>query len=145
MTVRNANQIRPTHLPIYCSACLGQYPNRRHVDFDAECDRGYAETIVQGKSQGEPISQLPIQMDDLILCEDCLRNGAEVIGMIDGKSLEAELEALKRKNELLEKRAEKAENYADRLEEGLTKLREKPVRVDHRQKPRRTPDLEGVA
>ncbi len=133
MTVRSANQIRPTHLPIYCSACSGQYPEKRHVDFDAECDRGYAETIIQGKSQGEPIPSSPIQMDDLILCEDCLKAGAELIGMIDGKALEAENTALKAKLDSEEKKRAQAQRYSDLMEE-LTA--HKGIEIDHRKKPR---------
>ncbi len=139
MTVRSANQIRPSHMPLYCSACSGQYPDRQYVDFDAECDRGYGDVLIQGQSEGQAgNSGSPIQMDWLILCEDCIRNGAEIVGMIDGAPLRAEMEALKKRNETLEKRTEKAENYADRMEEALTDLRAKPIKLDHRQKPRRT-------
>ncbi len=144
MTVRSANQIRPSHMPLYCSACSGQYPDRQYVDFDAECDRGYGDVLIQGRSEGESgNSGSPIQMDWLILCDQCVKEGARIIGMIDGAPLEAENAALKKRNEILEKRAEKADNYADRMEEALEELRRKPIKLDHRQKPRRTEMANG--
>lgn len=136
MTVRNANQIRPSHMPLYCSACYGQYPDRTYVDFDAECDRGYGDQLIQGQSQGEVSNQPAIQMDWLILCDQCIRAAAPFVGLEDGTELNAKLEALERHNEVLRKDYDKAQKYADRMEEALTQLREKPVRLDHRQKPR---------
>lgn len=106
MAVRDANEIRPAALPMYCSACHGQYPERKHIDFDAAIDRGW-----YGNDHGTHIT-----MDDLILCEECLRNGAELIGMMDTNSFLDKMQSLEHRLEEETKRAEKWAEYADRME-----------------------------
>ena len=119
MTVRSANQIRPSHMPLYCSACSGQYPDRQYVDFDAECDRGYGDMQIQGPSQGEGSNAPAIQMDWLILCEDCLREGASIIGLVDAAELKGENAILRHRLEQEEAARKQAESYADGLEQAL--------------------------
>lgn len=103
MTVRIANEIRPASLPIYCSACRAQNPGNRHIDFDAAVDRGYGD------------GDNPISMDDLILCEECVRTAARQLDMVDRSEL-AQVESLERRlrNEVY--RADQAEKYAESLE-----------------------------
>lgn len=107
MSVALANEVRPAETPIYCSACFGQYPDKRHVDLDAACDRGFGE------------GPLPVSMDDLILCEDCLREAAEVIGMRPDDEVRAERDKYKRLFEEEQRLRVKAEGYANRMEEAL--------------------------
>lgn len=133
MATALANEIRPTTLPTYCSACFGQYPERRHVDFDAACDRGYAETMTKGRSAGEPSNAVSVAMDDLILCEDCLKDGAYRLGMIDGEEAVREQADLRAKLEVAEKLAQREEKYAERLE-GV--LKDRLGGFDHRVRPR---------
>lgn len=125
-------------MPLYCSACSGQYPNRQHVDFDAECDRGYGDTLIQGQSQGEGSNAPRIQMDDLILCEQCIKEGARIIGMVDGDELRAEIESLKRALETKEKLYKQTQRFADVMEEALT---HKGIAIDHRKKPRKSAEM----
>lgn len=144
MRLKEPNTITLTGMPTECSACGGQYSDRRHVDFDSAVDRGYAQ-LSGGNYANPEMAQTFIAADDLILCDQCVATGARLIGMVDGQELKAVNEQLERENEQLSKRAEKAENYADRMEEALGTLRAKPVRLDHRQKPRQKPTEDLVA
>jgi hypothetical protein len=110
--------------PIYCAACFNQQQDLRHVDFDAASDRGY------GESEG-----LSISMDDIIMCENCVKVGAEQVGMTDDATLKAELAAAKDRADAAEKDAEKQAEYASRLETLFDK-RPQPIEIDHRRKPR---------
>lgn len=117
MGVQLANEIRAAHLPMYCSACGCQDGSLRHVDFDAACDRGYGAESAQ-----------QVSMDDLILCETCLRSGAALVGMIDDAEPVAKIGQLKQRLAEEKLRADKAVAYAQRMEEALA-ARPEPVKV----------------
>lgn len=124
MGVTLANDIRPADMPMYCSACGCQDREKQHVDFDAACDRGYG-------SDGA----VKVRMDDLILCETCLRSGAALVGMVDGGEPGqriAQLEQLLANEKL---RADKVVAYADRMEAAIA-VRPEPLKV---QRPRGRP------
>lgn len=131
MTVRLANEIRETSTPLRCSACFNQQPALRHVDFDASCDRGYGDD-----------AGIQINMDDLILCENCVKNGAMVLGIEDSTELKAQVETLERKYDVEKKRREQAERWADTMESAISQ-RPEPLHIDHRKKPRK--QIEEVA
>lgn len=103
------NTIRLTGTPMYCSACRNQDSSVRHVDLDAEVDRGY----------GDSASSVPISMDDLILCEGCVREAALLIDMVNGEELRHQLEAVQIKLGHEQRRADAADMYAERLELAL--------------------------
>ena len=131
MTTRIANEIRAAETPIYCAGCMNQQPELQHVDFDAACDRGYGE------------GPLPVTMDDLILCENCVREGARLIGMEDTSLTAAHVRNLEAKADTLEKRLKQAERYADAMEMALDERPEK-VHLDHRKKPRKQIEMEAA-
>lgn len=122
---RLANEIRESSLPVYCAACHGQNPKLRHVDFDAACDRGY------GNDEG-----VKIAMDDLILCENCVKEGARTLGIEDSRELKARVNDLERKHDVERKRREQAERYANTIEDAISN-RPTPVHIDHRKRPRK--------
>ncbi len=126
MSVQLANSIRPAELPMYCSACGCQDREKQHVDFDAACDRGYgAEGTVA------------VSMDDLILCETCLRSGAELVGMIDATEPQEKISVLEQRLADEKLRADKAVGYAERMEAALA-ARPTPVKVSRpRGRPRK--------
>jgi hypothetical protein len=65
-------EIPPTH----CTSCFAQVPLKRHVDFSAYYDGpvfGDIEIVGGGK----------VVIDDLILCEDCVKAAAQLIGLDD--------------------------------------------------------------
>lgn len=123
MTVRLANEIREASRPIHCAACFNSQ-EIRHIDFDAACDRGYSDGVA-----------IAVSMDELVLCENCVRVGAELLGMTASDTLRAELEDTKRKLDVQRKRQEQAQRYADTMEEALQR-RPEPVHIDHRKRPR---------
>ena len=124
MTVRLINEISETTRITFCSAC-GNQQSVRHVDFDAACDRGY------GKSE-----TVQVALDDLILCEGCIRRGAEILGIEDSTVLKAEKEQLEAKLDTQRKALVQAQKYADTMEDAL-QHRPDPVKIDHRKLPRK--------
>ena len=124
MTVRLINEISETSRTIYCSACGNQEQSKRHVDFDAACDRGY------GKDEA-----VAIAYDDLILCEDCLSTGARLIGMEHTTISEPKVADLEAKLAIETKAREKLETYVDRMEEAFDQ-RPAQIKIDHRKRPR---------
>ena len=124
MTVRLTNEISETSRTIYCSACGNQEQSKRHVDFDAACDRGYGNA-----------EAVQIAYDDLVLCENCVREAMTNLGIEDSAFLKAENEDLVRKLDVERKRRVQAQRYSDTMEEAL-QHRAEPVKIDHRRKPR---------
>lgn len=123
MTVRLANEIREASRPIHCAACFNSQ-EIRHIDFDAATDRGYSDGVA-----------VAVSMDELVLCENCVRNGAELLGMTDSEQLLERVADLERKSDVLRKRLTQAQRYSDTMEEALGH-RPDPIKLDHRKKPR---------
>lgn len=67
-------KIRLCDPPHVCSSCGGQYVERLHVDFGAAWD---GPMIPSEHIAGHQ----PISVDDLIVCEECVRAAAELVGM----------------------------------------------------------------
>jgi len=109
--------------PIKCSFCFGQQPRKRHVDFDSAIDRGYG---MEGTIQ--------IPMDEAIGCEDCVRVGAELLGMEFSKEKDRRIEDLERKLDVERKRHKQAQRLADTYQD---LVEQKNIHVDHRKLPRK--------
>lgn len=107
MTTLAENVVRLTGLPQYCAACRNQDSAVRHVDFDAAVDRGYGDGPV------------PVSMDDLIICERCLREAALLVDMVDGEELKAELDRMEKRLAAEKYRADSNEKYAGQLEDAF--------------------------
>lgn len=120
MSTTLANTVKPVGTPMFCSACHNQDNSKQHVDFDAACDRGY------GESEDNP--GIRISMDDLVLCETCLRDGASRIGMVDSEQHAAKVASLEGRLAEETRRCEQAVNYANRMEEALA-ARPDPIQV----------------
>jgi hypothetical protein len=82
--------------PAHCSSCFGQYPARAHVDFDAAWD---------GPVIGEGVTMHVI--DDLVICDECIKTAARLIGYGDVVAVEAELKHAE----------ETADNYLEQIVE----------------------------
>jgi hypothetical protein len=132
MSTTLTENIRPTGVPTFCSACHNQNPTLQHVDFDAACDRGY------GTQDDNP--DIKINMDDLILCETCLRDAARHIGMVDNNTQREYIARLERSLDETQKLRDQAVKYANRMEEALAN-RPEPV---HATRPRGRPKKNGV-
>jgi hypothetical protein len=110
----------------YCSACWCQQPEKRHVDYSADNDQGYGNA-----------TDTKVAYDNLQLCEDCMKAGAAIVGMVDADERQQELDNLKVENDRLKRETKQAQNYADRLEDAF-EHRAQPIEVDHRKKPRKS-------
>ncbi len=116
MTVKLAN------MPIYCAGCHGQNPQLRHVDFDSALDRGY----------GKP-ETVQITYDEAVFCENCIKPGAELLGMIDGPEWQREKARLERERDMAFNLRDKAERYSATLEDAVT---QRGIQIDRRRKPK---------
>ena len=116
--------IKLADMPVYCAGCHNQQPNLRHVDFDSALDRGY------GKREAVQISY-----DDAIFCENCVKEGGELIGMRPEGEKDREISDLKRKLDIRTKERDQARRYSDTIESAISN-RPEPIRIDHRKKPR---------
>lgn len=94
--------------PPYCSSCFGAKPAKAHIDFEAYWDG----PIIDGAGFKQPI-------DDLIICEDCLKAAGEVIGLADHKKLLAERNALKQEVQELRKYRIDNEARKDQIREAV--------------------------
>lgn len=73
-----------------CSSCFTVQSQLQYIDFEALWE---GPLVAQQTVEGVAIE--PLNIDDLILCEDCLRSAARLIGMSDSEdaSVRADLEA----------------------------------------------------
>jgi hypothetical protein len=71
--------------PAVCSACHNSQPELRHVDFDAE----YDGPVIGGGPEARGIA-----VDDLILCERCIRDAGRLVGLEPIGDTAATIEAL---------------------------------------------------
>jgi hypothetical protein len=120
MTRMAPNTVELAGMPQRCSACFGQQHGIRHVDMDAACDRGYGND-----------EAVKIAYDDLILCENCVKEAAILLGMTDSQELKDSKTDLEVRLENTLKALRKAETYGESLEATLSHRPGRP------EKPRR--------
>lgn len=100
-------EVPPTH----CSSCFGQYPDREHVDFGAAWDGPTFppdhEQVAGGKS---------VVIDDLVVCDECLRHAAGLVGMVDPDDTARHIAQLELQAEELRERLHGATDYIGKLE-----------------------------
>lgn len=104
--------------PPHCSSCYGQDPQVSHVDFEAAYD-GPVFTGGVAIGNGEIVNHLPSQIDELIVCEKCLRLAAAMIGMADPGEQGERLVAAEAEADNLRERLEGFGEYTGRLERSL--------------------------
>jgi hypothetical protein len=95
--------------PVACASCGGQYPDRRHVDFGAAWDGpvvNQLDVVAKGVT--------PMQIDDLVVCENCILEAAGALKMQDVKA--PTLVALQDKIAELETLNYGQRNYISKLE-----------------------------
>ena len=114
-----------------CSACAGQYSDKKYIDFDAAHDSGFYG------------GDAHIVKDDLALCADCVVAAASLLGMTDDEDLKQEVAHLQEQLQQTERQLRKVEEYADRIEEAFEHRPKGPVHVDHRKKPRKREIVDG--
>lgn len=114
--------IRLTDTRPPCSACFNQhFDGTRYVDFDAANDRGFSNGIA---------------LDDLILCEQCVKRAAIEVGYGDMAEAEVRLKDLDLAFEREKYRADQLEKYAGELELAFD---QRPEKIAHPRRRGRQP------
>lgn len=120
--------------PSHCAACFGQYTDRRHVDLEASYDGpAYPDGVMTDQGM---VRNLTVAIDDLILCEDCLRDAGRLVDLGNVEELNGQLEQKDEQLENLRARLAESEQYADRLEQSVAAKPE-------RRKPRKRQPVEA--
>lgn len=101
--------------PVVCSSCYGQYPDRRHVDFESAWD---GPTFAQGVTIAEGVTRtnLTVAVDDLFLCENCIRDAGRLVGLEPAGDMQARLEEQAGKVRELSERLAGQADYIGKLE-----------------------------
>jgi hypothetical protein len=102
--------------PAMCSGCFGQYPDRQHIDFESSWDGPVVEGGAMGEN-GQVISRIPVSIDELILCEDCVREGASLLGLSEENT--AKLDQLRAEIIDLKARNKGLDTYVNKLEQAV--------------------------
>lgn len=64
---------RLAEMPMFCASCGSQDPKARYVDFDAAWDGPVVN----------PEDGIKMQIDDLVVCENCLKEASALVGLVD--------------------------------------------------------------
>lgn len=107
--------------PAGCAACFGQYPQRTHVDFGSSYDGPMLP------AQENATGVVGVSIDELVICEECLRTAAQLLGLTDPGQTTEQLEALTAQAEELTERLAGAMAYANKLETAIA-AKPKPAR-----------------
>lgn len=99
-------EIAPTH----CSSCFVQKPDARHVDFDAAWDGPVI-------NEGDKDSPAFVSIDELIICEDCLRDAGALVELRPAGRVEQERDELREQLRETRERLAGAVDHINRLEE----------------------------
>lgn len=74
MSIQVAERIpRLSEMPMFCASCGSQDPQARYVDFDAAWDGPVVN----------PDDGIKMQIDDLVICEGCLKEASRLVGLVD--------------------------------------------------------------
>lgn len=103
--------------PVRCSGCFLQHPDRVHVDLEAV----YDGPVIPGSR--------PVQIDDNVLCENCVTNAAKLIGLTRDEELKARIDELTRLVQAHGDRATAAEGTVETLRAALAALEEFDAQV----------------
>ena len=101
-----ANPRLASKAPRACAACNGQYTDRLHVDYMA----GYEGGLI------DPNRPRAGHVDWLVMCENCIRRGAELLPEHSGR-----LTAAEQRIEALEAQLKSTQAYADSIEDALSR------------------------
>lgn len=106
----SADRIRVAEpAPPHCSSCFQQKPDVRHIDFGASWDGPMLKAL------DGAVGVVGHSIDELIICSDCLRIAAGLIGLVDAGQLEA-MASLELANAQLHQRTEQLEAHVASLE-----------------------------
>lgn len=99
----------------YCASCYQQQPEMRHIDFGAAFDGPTLEGATK------------VMIDDLIVCETCLRTAVALIGITgDVEELQDELRLANQQLMELGERNRGLEHYRSQLEAAIAAKEDLP-------------------
>lgn len=104
--------------PPHCAGCYDQKPGERHVDMEA----AYDGPVIAGADPNHPSTQI----DDLVLCEGCIREAARLVGLADWAELQEQIATLTARNDQVEAALLEQTAYAQKLEDAIA-AKPKPV------------------
>lgn len=110
--------------PPACSVCWQTRDDIRHVDFEVATE---GPVIYEGVT--------PAMVDSIVICEACLKQGSELVGLVDWAERAEELTDLKTQLAAAEQALAEKTLYADRLEAAVAA---KPGRRTSGTRPRST-------
>lgn len=109
--------------PPRCSGCFAAQPQKTHIDFGASWDGPTLppeKVRVIGQDGGsELVAAVGVvghTIDDLVLCEDCVRHAAKLVGLTDAKRVKAELDQQREVNDRLQGQLAAMQDKVDALE-----------------------------
>lgn len=102
--------------PPHCSSCYAQQPEKQHVDFESS----YDGPVIEGT--------IKVSIDEMIVCEDCMRLAASLLGFVDDEGAREELGALRQEVANLEDRLAERLAYTDQLERTIASKPKPPAR-----------------
>jgi hypothetical protein len=70
-------RLHPAGKAFHCANCFGQYLDRRYVEFPAAFDGPVVNQIAVVSAPGVE----PVAIDDLVLCEECVKVAAGMLGL----------------------------------------------------------------
>jgi hypothetical protein len=111
--------------PPRCSGCFQQKPQERHVDFGAAYD---GPVVPAAENVAGLVGHV---IDDLILCETCITEAAQLVGLGNAAALTAERDQLEAGNRELRAKNVGLEDYNAKLEAALA-AKPEPRKPDNR-------------
>lgn len=113
----------------YCSSCHGQYLDRKHVDFESYYDGPVIDTE----------SGIKVSIDDLIICDQCLKNAGALVGLFPADDLKQENQELGETVEEKDDQIKVQHELISDLEKTLAKFTDEKI-----QRPDRRPRMVDI-
>lgn len=104
--------------PVRCSACFGQYVDRRHVDFEVAWEGPTFNEGIAGRD-GEITNTIAVSVDDLIICEECMKAAGKLLDLEESDVLLENMEQVERQRDELLERVRGLEDQAKSLKAAL--------------------------
>lgn len=101
---------RLAEMPMFCASCGSQDPGARYVDFDAAWDGPVVN----------PEDGIKMQIDDLVVCENCLKEASALVGLVDPDQVSQTLARAQQDLIAKEHEIRDLQGYVSRLEAALS-------------------------
>ena len=127
--------------PPYCSKCFGaaiaKDPRPTFVDFQAAYD---GPVITRSGEEVRPENYQPINVDWLVLCEDCLKAAGNLIGLAPAEDIREEMNELQAFVKEVQEDNKAKDKMISHLERTIEELIEHPIK-----RPSGRPQIKGPA